>query len=658
MKSGFLQTIVFLFLHIVCLAQNVENSYRFSNNFKVAEPACSADLIQAKALGSCTSAPAPGAFIPDNLDCQISRTVYHINMNYGLMYANTEGTVSETYTIQMYIKNTNWGKTRTRIIDFSNGQLDDGIYFKNLNGSTDRCIDLYPTGIAGDCPYFKLDKYYLLTFTRNGQTGIMDVYINDKLFVSYNDSGKKYVGKAGVPIYIFRDDSQVSCESGEANFAFLSFTNYYSSQSGITTSYQNICSVANNNISADFSIDPRLTCSNKNIKVAYTGVLPSPTGYTFKWDFDGATVISGSGKGPFLIHWNSAGDKKVTLTIKNDVCGKEIVNSKFTHVSFMSLETVLNDNKCDGNATLTINPQGGISPFQYSIDSVNFQPSNIFNVVARDYKVFVKDYNGCINDTLVSVKLKGKIQLKTLTDTTICIGQEIQLLTTTNVTNYSWSPVVGLDNPSMLQPFALPRQTTSYIITATDKNCSSKDTVTVTVIPEIQVLVTPDADIPANKPFPLTASSSQLTGISGVSYMWSPTYGLNNSAISNPNATLKASQTYSVTLSTIQGCSGTGKVTLTVIPPAIITLPDIFTPDGDGKNEVLVPIASSIVSLNYLRIYNRWGEVIYFSKQLNEGWDGKIKGIKSESGVYIWKMEAITKSGEIISKNGTVLLVR
>ncbi|GLU54976.1 hypothetical protein Dfri01_44370 [Dyadobacter frigoris] len=658
MKSGFLQTIIFLFLHVVCLAQNVENSYRFINNFSVAEPGCGSDLTQVKALGSCTLGATPGAFVLDYLDCQRPRTVYHTNLNYGLMYTNKEGTVSETYTIQMYIKNTNWGKTWARIIDFSNGQLDDGIYFKNPTGSTDRCIDFYPTGISGDCPYFKLDKYYLLTFTRNGQTGIMDVYVNDKLFVSYNDNGKKYVGKAGVPVYIFRDDNEVSCESGEANFAYLSFTNYYSSQSSVSNVYQNICSVANVNVSADFSIDPSVTCGNKNIKVAYTGTLPSPAGYSFSWDFDGAKIISGSGKGPFLLHWASVGTKKVTLTIVNNACGKSISNTKQTKVSFTEINAVVDDSDCGPNATLTLNPLNGVSPFTYSIDSINFQPSNTFNVITKNYKVFVKNYDGCVYDTLISVKLNGGIQLKTIADTTICIGQEIQLLTTANVTNYSWSPAVGLDNASALEPFASPQQTTRYIITAIDKNCSSKDTVTVTVIPEIQVIVTPDANIPANKPFPLTASSTQLAGLSGVSYSWSPSYGLNNPSISNPSATLNTSQIYSVTLSTIQGCSGTGKVMLTVIPPALITLPDIFTPDGDGKNEVLIPIASSIASLNYLRIYNRWGEVIYFSKQLTDGWDGKIKGVKSDSGVYVWKLEAVTMNGEIVSRNGTVLLVR
>lgn len=574
------------------------------------------------------------------------------------MYANTEGAVSETYTIQMYIKNTRWGRGSTRIIDFSNGQQDDGIYFRNLNGSADQCIDFYPTGNSGDCPYFKLDKYYLLTFTRNGQTGIMDVYVNDKLFVSYNDSGKRYIGKTGIPIYIFRDDNQISCESGEANFAYLSFTNYYSSQSSVSTVYQNICSVANINVSADFSIDPPATCGNKNVKVAYTGVLPSATGYSFIWNFDGATIVSGSGKGPYLLRWNSDGNKKVTLTIKNEVCGKEITNSKPTNITYMDIETVIDDKKCDGTATLTVYPKKAISPFQYSLDSINYQTSNVFNVIAKEYRVFVKDYNGCVNDTLINIKLSGGIQLKSISDTTICVGQEIQLLTTANVTNFSWSPAVGLDSPSALEPFASPAQTTRYIITATDKSCSSKDTVTVTVIPEIQVIVTPDADVPANKPFPLAASSTELAGVSGVSYIWSPPYGLNNPSISNPSATLSASQTYSVTLNTLQGCSGNGKITLTVTPPASITLPDIFTPDGDGKNEVLLPIVSSIASLNYLRIYNRWGEVIYFSKQLTDGWDGKIKGIKSDSGVYVWKMEAVANSGEIVSKNGTVLLVR
>jgi hypothetical protein len=256
MKSGFLPIIILLFLSTICRAQNVENSYRFYDDFKVAAPACSKDLEPVKALGSCSAGSKEGNFISDNVGCRPSRTVYHTNMNYGLRYANTEGTVSETYTIQMYIKNTRWGSTRTRIIDFSNGQDDEGIYFKSTNGSPDQCIDFFPNGISGTCPFFKTDQYYLITLTRNGQTGMVDLYADNSLLASYRDTDKKYVGKAGVPIYIFRDDAEIPCESGEANFAFLSFNNYYSSPSAVSDANSAICILANMNVAADFLVDP------------------------------------------------------------------------------------------------------------------------------------------------------------------------------------------------------------------------------------------------------------------------------------------------------------------------------------------------------------------------------------------------------------------
>ena len=658
MKLVFLIATAILFMYVSTQAQTVEHAYRFTNNFQVAQPTCASDLVPVKSPGSCPDQISPGAFTDDILTCGINRKVYHTNLNYGLKYENTDGAVSETYTIQMYVKNTNWGKTRTRILDFSDGQLDQGIYFKEIPGTMERCIDFFPSGISGSCPFFNTTTYYLLTFTRNGQTGIVDMYVNNTLLVSYHDIEKKYVGKAGVPIYIYRDDAIVTCESGEANFAYLSFTNYHSTQAAVSKVYREVCATSSINVMADFSITPNPSCGNSDIKVTYTGILPSPTGYTFKWNFDGAKVLSGSGRGPYTLRWSSLGTRKVTLQITNDFCGKELINIKETVVSYTRISTSLDDKQCQGSASLTINPLNGISPFQFSIDSIHYQSSNVFTVISKDYKIFVKDYNGCVSDTLIKVNLKGAIQLQTLADTTLCFGQNIQLRTIGNVLDYSWSPSTGLDNALIKDPVASPEQTTRYIITAKDKNCSTSDTVTITVIPEVKVNVTPDAEIIPYKPFQLNASSNQLSGISGVNFAWSPSYGLNNPLISNPTATLVSSQLYTVTLSTPQGCQGQGVVQLTVVPPSVIMLPDAFTPDGDGKNDVLFPVSKSITSLNYFTVYNRWGQVIYSSKNLNEGWDGRLKGAQLESGTYVWKIEAVTNMGDIINKSGTVLLIR
>ncbi|HEX2534005.1 MAG TPA: PKD domain-containing protein, partial [Chitinophagaceae bacterium] len=316
-------------------AQVIKHSYRFFNNFSTTSIECGPDLTPVPAEGSCNAAATPGGFVTDNLpQCGIGRTVYHTNMHWGLSYPNTSNTITHTYTIHIYVKTTDFGsRSWARIIDFSNGALDEGIYYKTSGVDDRRCLDFYPSGIVGDCPFFNASTYYLLTFTRNGATGIIDVYVNNKKFVSYNDAAGTYTGKPGTPITIYRDDRSVACESGAANIAFLSFTNQYSSQSVVNAVYDDICSIANSDNSADFSLSPNPVCgTGQDVVVRYTGdLVPPATGYTFTWDWDGGTVKSGSGMGPYTVTWPTAGTKNVRLTITRAACGGAINSSTRTH---------------------------------------------------------------------------------------------------------------------------------------------------------------------------------------------------------------------------------------------------------------------------------------------------------------------------------------
>ncbi|SEJ53419.1 gliding motility-associated C-terminal domain-containing protein [Dyadobacter koreensis] len=658
MKSVFFKAIIVIFICSTSQAQTVEHAYRFTDDLKVAEPTCAPNLVSVKNPGSCTVSAIEGAFVEDVLTCGFRRKVYHSNLNYGLRYANADGAILESYTIQLYVRNTNWGSGRTRIIDFSNGQKDEGIYFKSTAGSSGRCLEL-DGGTVGTCPYFNDKTYYLITITRNAATGLVSLYADGALFSTYDDAGKKYVGKAGTPIYFYRDDNIVSCESGEANFAYLSVRNKPLEKSEIVREFADICATSTINPMADFLIDPNPLCNNGNARVEYTGKLPSESTYGFQWAFGASKIISGSGKGPFLIKWDSPGQKFVTLAIVNSACGAKIENTKrITIGSVPEIAVALDTDQCKNQTTLTIKASNATSPYQYSLDSINFQSSETFNLSAGKYKVFAKDNNGCVKDTSIVIKAIESTSLRTIADTTICAGQEIQLVTTGDAASYTWTPAIGLDDPKTKDPYASPAKTTDYIVTAAMENCVLRDTVQVKVIPEIKVNTTPDATIPPNVAYQLNASSDELTGISNVSYLWSPPTGLDNPVISNPKATLSFSQIYTVSVISPQGCTGTGRVELSIPPPASINLPDVFTPNGDNSNELLKPISNHIASLNYLKIYNRWGEAVFSSDQLNEGWDGSLKGMKVAAGAYVWKMEAVTKEGEVIRKSGTVLLVR
>lgn len=642
-------------------AQTGKQTYRFRNEFAVAQPECGPDLVQVKSGGSCNAGSSGGRSVSEVLPCGERRAVYHTNMNWGLMYPNPDGLVSETYTIQLYLKVTDWGQTRARIIDFSNGTRDEGIYFKTTPGNNSHCLELTPNGVIGECPYFDSATYYLLTFTRDGATGRMDIYVGNNLFTSFIDANKNYVGKAGVPIYVFRDDNVVSCESGEANIAYLSFRREYFPQAAVNKSAAEICFEANINSYADFSIIASPDCDpSKNVEVKYTGPIPAPgTGYDFKWGWDGAQVISGSGMGPYVLKWSTGGPKYVTLAVTSQACGNTLENGKQIVIGRPKLTAEVASGSCDTgtDGTITLTAADGTSPYQYSIDSVNYLASNTFQVPAGHYRVFIKDYNGCTTAQDANVTFTSDIIVSTMPDTTLCIGQSVALATTSNGQAFSWLPQNGLDNASMLEPVASPETTTEYVITATKGFCTQTDTVRVTVSPKIEVNVTPDALIEYNVPFQLNATSPQIRNYAAATFLWTPAIGLNNANIQSPVAVLRENQSYTVDVVSETGCKGTGQVNLSITRQESIIIPTAFSPNRDGKNEVLVPVVNDIESIRYFRIFNRWGQVVFFTNQLNTGWDGSFNGSIAVSGNYVWEIEGVSTKGKIISKKGAVMLV-
>jgi gliding motility-associated-like protein len=87
-------------------------------------------------------------------------------------------------------------------------------------------------------------------------------------------------------------------------------------------------------------------------------------------------------------------------------------------------------------------------------------------------------------------------------------------------------------------------------------------------------------------------------------------------------------------------------------------VPTAFTPNNDGRNDRFIPFPVGIKSYKYFRVYNRWGQLLFSSNILHDGWDGKFSGKDQASGVYVWMIEAITNENKVVTKKGTVTLIR
>ena len=164
-------------------------------------------------------------------------TAFCFNDGGGLQYANPSY-ITNQYTIHLFFKfNTIGGWSR--IIDFSNSTSDAGIYWLN------DCLNFYPNGNVGPCPYFTAGLWYLMSFVRDGTTNIISVYVNGVLFGSYNDSFTNVYrcATSTTPITFFRDDNVVQCEAQPGCVKYLSITSTAQTAAQVLATWTSLCSV-------------------------------------------------------------------------------------------------------------------------------------------------------------------------------------------------------------------------------------------------------------------------------------------------------------------------------------------------------------------------------------------------------------------------------
>ncbi len=152
----------------------------------------------------------------------------------------------------------------------------------------------------------------------------------------------------------------------------------------------------------------------------------------------------------------------------------------------------------------------------------------------------------------------------------------------------------------------------------------------------------------------------QLSASGGINYEWSPSTGLSNPFIANPVALLTGMQTYTFVVRTYipQGCESFDSINIKVYRAPEIYLPNAFTPNGDSRNDLYHALPIGIKELRYLRIFNRYGQQIFYARDFSKGWDGTWNGRKQTAGVYVVMVNGIDFSGQVIERKSTFLLIR
>jgi len=225
---------------------------------------------------------------------------------------------------------------------------------------------------------------------------------------------------------------------------------------------------------------------------------------------------------------------------------------------------------------------------------------------------------------------------------------------------FKWQPANLLSNDSIAGPLTdtLFADTYFSLMVTDSKGCPSlkADSVKITVRAPAKVDIGNDTIVAVGQPLQLLAKDVNNSGFTNFS--WFPVDGLSDPFAANPIARLTLdSITYIVNTSTPEGCPSSDSMQVKTYRGPEIYVPNAFTPNNDGTNDILHITAAGLKRLNYFNIYNRWGQLVFSSTSTHAAWDGKFKGKNVDAGVYVWIADGTAYRGNPLQRKGTIVVI-
>lgn len=315
---------------------------------------------------------------------------------------------------------------------------------------------------------------------------------------------------------------------------------------------------------------------------------------------------------------------QMTSSVKITVLKPDLVVSSDTSV-------------CKGS-TIQLKASGGV--FYSWTPATGLSNSNIAKPYANPkvtttYYVTVEDTTGCkLTDSIKVTVYIPKITVSP--DVTICMGDSSQISASGGV-SYAWSPSIGLSNPNIANPFAFPKQTTTYSVIVTDSNgCQVTEKITVNVNKALITVSAPS--------FICSGDSVQISATGGVSYKWLPEAGLNDPTISNPIAKPLVTTNYVVFVKDTNGCTASDSVLVNVDNNCV--WPGDANKDGNVNASDILPLGVGFGTNGFKRLNASLNYQAQFSKEWN---DSFANGINYK--------HADCNGDGIINKQDTIALV-
>lgn len=340
-------------------------------------------------------------------------------------------------------------------------------------------------------------------------------------------------------------------------------------------------------------------------------------------------------------------------------------------------QVIANFDRVKGGTDTTICFNDGPFPFtNTSVDSVNTsnmlnqltylwnfgdgQTSTLANPPAHAYakpgiynvSLYIADNLFGCKDTIVKKAAVYTNPVTIATGDTVCQGKPAQLtvVNPSSTSTFFWTPSTNLSNVTSTNPIATNLHTAIYTVTETSMNGCADSVQVSSVIIEPSTFGNLDTTIVIGNTVQLPVLPPSLYFLK-----WTPDSGLANYPVIRPLQDV----IYTVNVTDIRGCFNNNYIyKITVLPETFVKLPTMFVPpDGDPKKNFKVN-GWGIKQLLEFQIYNRWGQLLYSSTNLDEGWDGTFNGMLQSSDIYVYKVKVLTWKNNEINQEGYFNLIR
>ncbi len=387
---------------------------------------------------------------------------------------------------------------------------------------------------------------------------------------------------------------------------------------------------------------------------------PTNVNVSYIWSFgDVASGVANTSTGVNPNHIFSADGTFSVSVILDYSCNSDTLYKSIT-VKQLAVNTISTNVKCnngnDGFAQVMIN--SGTAPYSYSWSVGTATTTAVSGLSAGVYTITVSDSIFCISTSIITITQPSALSATITSTDTHCLGDStgsgtLQLSGATYPYTYSWSNGYT-NNIATDLAFGI------YIVQVNDaNNCSAMYGIAINTLPQpVAVFSINPNPVFVNKSVVFTDQSTDA-----IKWFWSFNDPQNSSS-TNTNPTFIYSDTGSYKIQLIienqYGCMDTSEQWVRVGWEKLFFIPNVFSPNGDGANDIFIPhLFDQDIELYELFIYNRWGNLVFSTFDVSVGWNGTVIGKEavSSTGVYVWRINLQVRGRNSVYKGNVTLIM-